>query len=145
MRTKVTAFVFALLASASICARDYTVGPLRLQHPTSEATSSGQTAVGVYLAISNSANSADRLISASSNIASAAMLHAMESNRDGMHSEGGFDVPAKGSIVLESGGPHIMLSGLTQALKAGDRFPLKLVFQHAGTVLVEVDVAALRH
>ena len=33
-------------------------------------------------------------------------------------------MPAKGSAVLEPGGNHIMLMGLTSPVKAGDEVPL---------------------
>ena len=45
--------------------------------------------------------------------------------------------------VLEPGGPHVMLRGLTQKLEAGTTMPLTLVFEHAGEVTLEVPVEGI--
>jgi hypothetical protein len=39
-------------------------------------------------------------------------------------------------------GTHIMLMDLPRPLVAGERFPLTLVFEHAGKLAVEVEVRA---
>ncbi|MHA1568224.1 MAG: copper chaperone PCu(A)C, partial [Alphaproteobacteria bacterium] len=49
-------------------------------------------------------------------------------------------VPPGKSVVLAPGGLHIMLTGLTRPLKAGERFPLSLTFEAAGRIAVEVVV-----
>lgn len=68
------------------------------------------------------------------------------------HMEGGLmemrpmpsvDVPAHGHVVFGPEGLHVMLIGLTQPLREGQRFPLTLVFQHAGRVRVQVLVQGL--
>jgi copper(I)-binding protein len=46
-------------------------------------------------------------------------------------------------LELKPGGYHAMLSDLKQPLKAGDRFPLTLTFQHAGAIEVSVRVEAM--
>jgi periplasmic copper chaperone A len=53
------------------------------------------------------------------------------------------DVPAKGGVRFERGGLHVMLIDLTQPLKEGQRLPLTLVFQHAGSMRVEAIVQGL--
>jgi hypothetical protein len=50
------------------------------------------------------------------------------------------EVPADGMASLRPGGFHIMLIGLTEPLKEGERFPLTLTFEKAGSVTVEVAV-----
>ncbi|MBV7411570.1 copper chaperone PCu(A)C [Dermabacteraceae bacterium TAE3-ERU27] len=42
--------------------------------------------------------------------------------------EGGFEIPAGGSLTLEPGGNHIMLMGLTEDLKAGEEIEITLEF-----------------
>ncbi|MBV7432082.1 copper chaperone PCu(A)C [Dermabacteraceae bacterium P13101] len=42
--------------------------------------------------------------------------------------EGGFEIPAGGSLTLEPGGNHIMLMGLTEDLKAGEEIEVTLEF-----------------
>lgn len=51
-------------------------------------------------------------------------------------------VPSGASIRLEPGGRHIMLLDLTRPLEVGQRFPLRLRFEQAGTVEVVVEVRA---
>ena len=42
--------------------------------------------------------------------------------------EGGFEIPAGGSLTLEPGGNHIMLMGLTEDLKSGEEIEVTLEF-----------------
>jgi copper(I)-binding protein len=50
----------------------------------------------------------------------------------------GIDVAANGKTELKPGGFHIMLVGLADGLKEGAKFPLKLKFEKAGEVTVQV-------
>ena len=52
-------------------------------------------------------------------------------------------IAAGGTVTLAPGGYHIMLEGLKQPLKAGDQFPLTLVFEHAGPITTTVTVKAM--
>jgi hypothetical protein len=49
----------------------------------------------------------------------------------------GIDIPANDTVVLESGGYHIMLMGLTQELIEGQMVPGVLIFEKAGRVEME--------
>ena len=44
------------------------------------------------------------------------------------------------SVALEPGGYHIMLINLQQPLVDGEKFPMTLRFEHAGTVDVEIAI-----
>jgi hypothetical protein len=45
----------------------------------------------------------------------------------------GIDLPPKAEVQLRQGGElHLMLIELKQPLKQGERFPMRLRFQHAG-------------
>ena len=61
-----------------------------------------------------------------------------------LEGEDGFAVPAGGGHMLERGGDHVMLMGLTESLEDGESFPLTLVFEEAGEVVVEVPVDLTR-
>ncbi|PZP55043.1 MAG: hypothetical protein DI596_11980, partial [Azospira oryzae] len=50
------------------------------------------------------------------------------------------EVPAHGTVELKPGGTHLMLMGLKQPLKEGERFPLTLRFERSGTVALQVAV-----
>jgi copper(I)-binding protein len=54
--------------------------------------------------------------------------------------EGGIAVPAKGSLQLRPGSYHIMFMGLKRQLRHGERFPVTLRFQRAGSVTVQFAV-----
>jgi len=53
------------------------------------------------------------------------------------------EIPPGGKLELKPGGYHVMLLDLKQPLKAGDKFPLTLTFQNAGSIIVSVDVEAM--
>jgi hypothetical protein len=53
------------------------------------------------------------------------------------------ELPAGEDTVLEPGGLHVMLIGLTEPLKAGERFDLTLVFEDGSQKTVEVEVRAI--
>ena len=138
MRIRLGLLVLAATLTASVHAHDYKAGSLHLIHPTTSSTTSGQDAVGVYLVIENVSAMPDRLVSASSEIAKEASLHAMNQASHNMHAASGLEIPAKGRIELTESGSHVMLMRLDRRLKAGERFPLRLVFEKAGAVLVDV-------
>lgn len=52
----------------------------------------------------------------------------------------GLTVPSNGKLVLAPGGAHVMIMGLKQPLRAGDRFDLTLLFAKAQPEKVEVIV-----
>ena len=52
----------------------------------------------------------------------------------------GLEVRARGEVLLEPGGYHVMLIGMKQDLRAGDRFSLDLEFEKSGTMTVETEV-----
>ena len=52
----------------------------------------------------------------------------------------GLEIPAKGEVLLKPGGYHVMLIGVKQDLKPGDRFTVDLEFEKSGTVTVEPEV-----
>ncbi len=49
-------------------------------------------------------------------------------------------IPAGGEVRFEPMGYHVMLFGLKQQAKDGERFPLTLTFEKAGAIELEVAV-----
>lgn len=98
-----------------------------------------------YFTLKNPTGQADRLLSATTEIAQAAEFHLSEMDANGvmsMRPQEFVDVPAGGQVEFEPGGLHVMLVGLTKDLKGGDSFSLTLQFEEAGDVNVEVQVQA---
>lgn len=133
---------FLLAATASLsAAHDYKVGSIKIDHPWARATSAGQAAGGGYAVFTN-AGASDRLISVSSAAAERVELHEMKMDGDMMRMRQleSIDLPAGKSVELKPGGLHIMFIGLKKPLTEGSKFPLKLKFEKAGEVTVDVKV-----
>lgn len=131
-----------LAAAASVAAHDYRAGPIRIDHPWARPTVSGQSAGGGFMTLDNSKGGADRLLAASSPAAERVELHSMAMEGDVMRMRqiDTIDLPAGQTVALKPGGLHFMLIGLKQPLALGSRVPMKLRFEKAGEVSVEIAV-----
>jgi len=97
-----------------------------------------------YMVIVNESSDPDRLTQAESDVAHSTELHKSE-NVDGvmtMRPVEVVEIPAGGAAELKPGGLHIMLVGLTQDLKAGEKVRIILEFEQAGKITVEAEVRA---
>lgn len=116
---------------------------LFVHHAWSRETAAGQSVGGGFMTIANRAAVADRLMSGSSPVAAEVQLHTMTIDGGVMRMrqvQDGIAVPAKGMLALKPGSYHIMFTGLKRQLRQGERFPLTLRFQRAGSVTVQVSV-----
>lgn len=143
--TRLLAFVAmlftSLVFSVSSQAHSFKLGAIDIGHPWARPTAAGQVAGGGYLKLTN-AGAADRLLSASSEVAESVELHtmSMDGNVMRMRQVEAIDLPAGQTVELKPGGLHIMFMGLKAPLKEGDKFPVKLKFEKAGEVTVTVNV-----
>ena len=84
-------------------------------------------------------------MSVSTDAAGKASLHQTttdNSGMTGMQSMDGIKIPAGKTVVLEPGGYHVMLEGLTADLAAGSQVRLLLTFEQAGPLYVPAEVRA---
>lgn len=130
----------ALMMSTAAAAHGVKTGDLEIIHPNiPQPATSAKSAAG-YMAISNEGQHADRLIGIETAAAQKSMIHTTETSADGVarmiHLEA-LEIPAGETVVLEPGGMHVMLMGLTQPLKEGALVPAALIFEQAGRVEVE--------
>jgi hypothetical protein len=119
------------------------VGDVQVGHPWARPTVAQQPTGAAYLSIENRGKNADALVRASSPIAAEVQIHSMkmEGTTMRMREVGKLEIPAGAKVALTPGdGYHMMLIGLKQPLKAGDKFPMQLVFEKAGQVQVTVNV-----
>jgi copper(I)-binding protein len=138
-----TLATLALAAAATASAHDYTLGTIIVVHPHARATAPGQPVGGGYLALTNRGTTPDRLVGASApGLAQRVEVHEMRREGDVMRMReiGAIDLPPGRTVLLEPGGLHLMLMGLKAPLAAGQRFPMTLTFEKAGSLQVEVSV-----
>ncbi len=138
----ILAAAVALVATTvpNASATDATKSTIEIVAPWTRA-SAGMTGAG-YMTLRNTGEAADRLVAASTPAAGRAELHTMTMDGDVMRMRRveAIEIPPGGSTELRPGGLHVMLFGLKQPLKEGDRFPLTLRFERTGEVTVEVAV-----
>jgi copper(I)-binding protein len=146
-RSVFAAFAAALLIAGAVAgtptaqAHDYKLGSMTIEHPWARASAGPVRNGAAYLVIRND-GAADRLLAVSGTVAERVELHThlMEGDVMKMRRVEAVEVPANGKASLQPGSFHIMLVGLTEPLKEGERFPLTLTFEKAGSVTVEVAV-----
>lgn len=100
-----------------------------------------------YAAIQNKSAQADRLISATAEVAERVELHTIinENGVAQMRQVTGIDVPAAGAVKLQPGGFHIMFIKLKQPFEQGKNVPIKLTFERAGEVVVNFEVRPITY
>lgn len=111
------------------------MGWVRAVPPVSSNTSA-------YMMLHNYSQQDDQLVDILSPVAEVVEMHKTDM-QDGvmkmsrMHS---VTVPAKGHVMFEPAGNHIMLINLKEPLKVGSSVPLTLVFKHHGDINIQLDV-----
>ena len=123
-------------------AHEYKAGKIEIDHPWSREMPPSAPNAAAFFVLHNQSDTADRLVSASSPQAQKTEIHE-HVHKDGlmkMQQVQGVDVPAGGEVKFVPMGYHVMLFGVKQQLKEGERFPLTLRFEKAGEVQVEVAV-----
>jgi len=145
-----------LVLSALCCmplvtwAHGFRAGDLRIDHPYATPSRPGvQTGAVYFRGIENRGRVADRLLSASSPVANSVEIHHMHMDGDIMRMRAveSLELPPRSEVRMRhntSNGYHLMLQGLHQPLKDGDRFTLTLRFEHAGERSVQVWVQTPR-
>ncbi len=136
----------AAIAALPATAAEFSKGDIRINQPWARATPGGAKVAAAYLTITNTAKTADRLIGGSSPAAAALELHDMTTTDGVMRMrriESGIVLAPGATVQLQPGGMHVMLIGLQQALKTGDRIKGTLVFEKAGAVEIFYEVAPI--
>lgn len=120
-----------------------TAGQLVIEDAFSRETLPNQPVAGAFLTLTNTGDSADRLIGGTSAVAGRVEVHEMAMDGDVMKMrelDGGLEVQPGETVELKPGGYHIMLFDLTDRLKEGDMIEVTLEFAEAGEVTVPVMV-----
>lgn len=140
------AAIAAILLAAPATAHEFKAGLLEIEHPWSRATPAGAKVAAGYLTIENSGDAADRLVSATAEIAGKTEIHEMAVKDRIMTMRelaDGVAVPAKGEAKLAPSGLHLMFMDLKRPLKQGATFAGTLTFEKAGELKVEFAVQSI--
>jgi periplasmic copper chaperone A len=115
-------------------------------NPWSRVTASAGSAAVVYLTLRDN-GLPDRLTAVSTPVAAHADLHVSRLVNGIMEMDPAGPLPLKPGVPLSFSpdGYHIMLTGLTHALAAGEHFPLTLRFVHAAPLTVTVTVQPMSY
>ena len=137
------AFGWSLGLLASTASAQDATAAVGIENAWARPTAAGQKVGGAYVTLKGGSRP-DRLIGASAAMAERVELHSMSMDGDVMRMRQveDIEVPAGQRVELKPGGLHLMLMGLKQALPAGTRLPLKLRFERAGELTVEMSVRA---
>ncbi len=144
MRTLLAAA--ALLAATTVAHADHHhAGPITVEDAWARASASTAQAGAAYLVLSTHADQPDLLVAGSTPVAERVELHThlMEDGVMRMREVEAIEVAPGTPTVLEPGGLHVMLMGLTTPLVEGEAFPLTLVFETAGEITVDVTVQSI--
>ena len=98
-----------------------------------------------YMILRNAGGDRDRLTGARSEVARMTELHRTTIDETGLARMGkveGLDLPAGSTVVMEPGGFHFMLMGVTRTLSEGDTIRITLILEASGPVSVAAEVGA---
>jgi copper(I)-binding protein len=129
-------------AAAPAPAKPAAVASIEIRNAWARPTPPGAEVGAAYFEIHGRA--ADRLLEVVTPAARRAEIHTMSMQGDVMQMRrvDAVPVPAGRPVVFAPGGLHVMLLGLARPLAVGERVPLQLKFEKAGTVNVDVTVKA---
>ena len=112
--------------------------------PYARASSPAAKAGAAFMVLHNTGSEDDRLIAASSDASKLTQLHTHIDDGNGVmkmtHVHEGFVIKAFEKLLLERGGNHVMLMGLTDSLDQGETISVTLTFEKAGDMVVEIPV-----
>jgi copper(I)-binding protein len=141
MRTLPIALTLMLTAASAFADTNTII----ISHAHARATVPGQTTGAVYLDIENRGKIDDKLLRIATPVAQSAEVHSMTMDGTIMRMrevpQVDFAPAAKVSMAANEG-LHIMLIGLKQPLRPGQKIPLALRFEKAGKIEVEAVVDA---
>lgn len=114
-----------------------------ISRPWARSSSKQADRAGGYFTVANKGNSADRLIAAASPAAERVELQYIKVVGYGITMrvmERGLGLPPDTAITLKPRGYHLLFIGVKKPLAKGERVPVTLTFEKAGTRQVELTV-----
>lgn len=144
MRRSVVLVLFVGLVAAA-CGGS--AGGIEVTDVWGRPSPSAATNAAFYMHITNSGDTPDRLVGASSPACTVTEFHEMYMKDGGVMGmrpvEGGaVDLAPGETVEFKPGGLHVMCIGITEELQPGATVPLTLTFEHAGERRLEVEIRA---
>jgi copper(I)-binding protein len=143
---KPIAWLGVLLVSTMAMAHDVQTTAMRIAHPFATPTPPGATNGAAYVDITAFSDPIT-LIGASSPASASVELHKMQMDGDMMQMRHVNEIRIEAgdtTTMRPGGGFHLMLIGLIEPLKEGERLPLTLTFAEQGDLHVEAWVQSAR-
>ncbi|NJN79432.1 MAG: copper chaperone PCu(A)C [Anaerolineales bacterium] len=109
----------------------------------SEMSMGGSSATALFMTIQNNTSIDDVLIRVESDVADMVQIHLSQVDANGvasMREVEGVQILASEIAELKPGSYHVMLMGLKREIKEGDMIEFTLVFQNAGSIVIEAPV-----
>ncbi len=122
------------------------LGALVIEAPWTRATPAGAKVGGGYMTITNTGTMPDRLIGGTFPLAGRFEVHEMAVTNGVMTMRElarGLEIAPGQTVELKPGGLHLMFLDLTAQLRQGQPIRGTLVFEKAGTVEIEYQVAPI--
>lgn len=134
-----------LLLASSVSAQHQGIGPIHVMSAWSRALPPVSENGAAYLTLKNYSKLPDRLVGASSPVAARVEIHTheMEAGLMKMRRLESVILNPGEYVKFEPGKRHLMLIGLKQPLREGERIPLTLEFEKAPTVEVAVTIESI--
>jgi copper(I)-binding protein len=121
-----------------------TVGALEISEAFTRMTPPAAVEARAFLNVRNNGTDPDRLIAVSSPAAGRVVLHEMKMQDKSMQmveKAGGMEIAGGEILSLSAGGfHHLMFIDIKAAFVEGDRIPVTLTFENAGTVDLHLPV-----
>jgi copper(I)-binding protein len=127
-------------------AQDYKVGSLEIGNPWTRATPPSAQSGGGFLTITNKGTTPDRLVAVRTTASNKAEIHEMRMDGNVMRMrelEKGLEIPPGATVELKPGSYHLMFMELKAPFAKDAKIPATLVFEKAGSIDVELSVAAM--
>lgn len=139
-----TQFFLPLIAGLTLATAAMAEGPVSVEDAYARSSGPGAISGAAFMVLVNAGETDDRMIAARADVAERVEIHTHIEDPNGVmrmvEVEDGIAVAAGSTHALKRGGDHVMLMGLRAPLVDGESFPLTLVFEQAGEIVVDVTI-----
>ncbi len=142
MKIKIFGAIVALFTFATLSSM-VSASDMMIMKPWARASASVTAKSGAAFMMLHNMGGADKLLSASSDVAKKTELHESSMTADGvmkMEKQDYIAIPAGGMVTLKPGSFHVMFMKLKQPLVMGETVSVELTFEKAGKMTIDVPI-----